>query len=525
MLLTNHHENQTISPGQGGSFVPKLEFTDRIPWENIYSDASLPELTLELRAVNERKLHWHPPAVDGRFSATFEVDAPLAFRISGYRNQDGLIPACNHNISGGVILWIESIETKAVLSAPVLPYQCDDNLMAYATIPDPGEYRAHVAGYDISEREKGAHGTIATVLAAKHSPYYFTVKSASDELMNSNSTFNLPRRKCQFSDLEGSGQGRWVECAAAGISRSECLADGWIFIPNHCRHTVTTSLDTLEQSRAIAEKRHGQPVWIVFTGTSVDRGSFHALVDHVAAVGMLEGGAMNRSVADALFEDVEDRRGRGSTTKCWGWIDVQVGSIRLSYQDARLHIHADKPRWINAAKRRWGELLSEGPDLVIFGIETNDNGPDETMRLYNRVTSQIVEAAATTQFRGLVAINPTKARIKNGGIKTAYEYMSGEPRSSVDNIRRSLDNAFDQCKSCEGIARENFIIPDELIMGWSFLFDMERPMSDKLASQHFHRYATKAVPQSGCGSRYTNKRYVIGAVVEMAYISVLFCLI
>lgn len=266
----------------------------------------------------------------------------------------------------------------------------------------------------------------------------------------------------------------------------------------------------------IAEKRHGQPVWIVFTGTSVDRGSFHALVDHVAAVGMLEGGAMNRSVADALFENVEDRRGRGSTTKCWGWIDVQIGSIRLSYQDARLHIHADKPRWINAAKRRWDELLSEGPDLVIFGVETNDNGPDETMRLYNRVTSQIVEAAATTQFRGLVAINPTKARIKNGGIKTAYEYMSGEPRSSVDNIRRSLDNAFDQCKSCEGIARENIIIPDELIMGWSFLFDMERPMSDMLASQHFHRYATKAVPQSGCGSRYTNKRYVIGAVVEMA---------
>ena len=196
-------------------------------------------------------------------------------------------------------------------------------------------------------------------------------------------------------------------------------------------------------------------------------------------------------------------------------IDIQVGSLRLSYQDARLHLMRDDQHWIAKTNERWKELLSEGPDLMVLGLEGHSNTPDD-LRTYDLVTSQIVEAAAATNFTGLVAINPTKKRILNGGIKNAYECSSGDIRSSIENVRFSLSKAFSRCKRCIDLDKNRFVVSDELLMGWSFLFNMERPMSDEIASQHFHRYVSDALPQPSCGSKHTNRRYVIGAVTEMS---------
>lgn len=97
-------------------------------------------------------------------------------------------------------------------------------------------------------------------------------------------------------------------------------------------------------------------------------------------------------------------------------IDIQVGSLRLSYQDARLHMMRDNQHWIAKTNDRWKELLSEGPDLMVLGLEGHSNTPDD-LRAYDLATSQIVEAAAATNFTGLIAVNPTKKRILNGGNK------------------------------------------------------------------------------------------------------------
>ena len=175
----------------------------------------------------------------------------------------------------------------------------------------------------------------------------------------------------------------------------------------------------------------------------------------------------------------------------------------------------DDQHWITQTKDRWKELLSEGPDLMVLGLEGHSNTPDD-LRAYDLATYQIVEAAAATNFTGLIAINPTKKRILNGGIKNAYECSSGGIRSSIENVRSSLLKALGRCEICRDLDKNRFVVSDELLMGWSFLFNMERPMSDEIASQHFHRYVTDALPRPSCGSKHTNRRYVIGAVTEMA---------
>ena len=219
-------------------------------------------------------------------------------------------------------LSLQSINNDVVLSAPALCVHSGDDLLARAQIQDPGMYRIHVVGYDLSILEAGAHGTVATILPVRNSPWYFLVKPDAVAIPSPTSAplvFNLPSRFCEFSDLEASGEGRWIKCVAAGIPPSRCLSDGWIYVPHECRHRITPTVDALEHAKEIVDKRGGKPLWIVFTGTSVDRGTFHALVDHIAAIGMMEDGTIKRSVADAIFRDVKDKRGQGSTTKCWGW--------------------------------------------------------------------------------------------------------------------------------------------------------------------------------------------------------------
>ena len=209
-----------------------------------------------------------------------------------------------------------------VLSAPALCLRSGDGLLARAQIQDPGEYRIHIVGYDLTVLGTGAHGTVATILPARNSPWTFLVQPeavAIPSLASAPTVFNFPLRFCEFSDLEVSGEGRWIQCAAAGVPPSRCLSDGWIYVPRECSHRITQTVDALKQAKEIVDKRGGKPLWIVFTGSSVDRGTFHALVDHVAAIGMIEDGMIKRSVADAIFQNVEDQRGRGSTSKCWGW--------------------------------------------------------------------------------------------------------------------------------------------------------------------------------------------------------------
>jgi hypothetical protein len=82
-------------------------------------------------------------------------------------------------------------------------------------------------------------------------------------------------------------------------------------------------------SKAIVDARgNDKPIWIVVTGSSIERGTLHAMVDflggviddweNMAELSEEESGGRT-TVADALFYKVADQHGKGSLQKCWGW--------------------------------------------------------------------------------------------------------------------------------------------------------------------------------------------------------------
>lgn len=99
--------------------------------------------------------------------------------------------------------------------------------------------------------------------------------------------------------------GTWISSTLAkhGVGRT-----GWVFQPKHCSYN-TFSFEDLMMLAALEE-----PTWLLFVGTSVQRGVFLAIVDMLLSKGQ------------------KDNFPSSALQKCWGWSDFRIGSLRVSYQ-------------------------------------------------------------------------------------------------------------------------------------------------------------------------------------------------
>jgi hypothetical protein len=94
----------------------------------------------------------------------------------------------------------------------------------------------------------------------------------------------FPRKACQDFRWR---HGRWMECKRTPLP---CVRTGWIWVPDSCHYRIITPDQMI----------NNDPVWIVFAGTSVERGSFLSLVDYVL-------GERAQNLTTSNF------------WKCWGW--------------------------------------------------------------------------------------------------------------------------------------------------------------------------------------------------------------
>jgi len=532
---------RALSIASRSKFTPQLSFTGPGTFPNphhvqvnLFIDGSVnPSTSLEEGLSQE----WHG-------TQTVEAGQEFTFVLMNF-----ITPTPGRSTQTGcpkgVIAWFESVDTKAVFAIPAFYKNGSEDLIVRTTIVDPGEYRVHLVGFQSITIEEGARGTVGDIRPIMGSPWSLEVSpktkdekasdngdgqaeeatvrtSITDHRALSHTQINAPTRVCDLSDLESSGKGRWVECDAAGIAPEQCLFDGWVYLPYNCQWDLVNTIDALEISKEIADARSGQPVWIVVTGSSIERGTLHALVDMLGSIGNYDPatGDIDGSVADALFKGINDVRGQGSTTKCWGWYDVQIGNIRLSYQDFRTVYMRDKV-FKEESLNRWSELLNEGPDLIVIG-DINQNS------YYDPFLVDMMKAVADTpSFDGVVAISPQKARLLNGGIGSSYICLPDEMQrlsdvaveaapSIAESIRAIVNKFVDDCgDSCSTVA-DRLVIADESMMSWSFIFDTEDLMSNPQFSQHFHAYTRDAVPRPPCGSVHSDRRYVVGSVTEMS---------
>lgn len=292
----------------GQRFVPRLAFTGSGVWPG--SDSV--QLRSKTGAV------W-----SGELNAT--VTQEVEFVISGL---GGDIRGCGDGQTG-VLVWIESVDKSVVVSAAALPYEAggvaNGDFVVKVRLPDAGEYRVHVVGHGATQHEAGAHGTEAKILPVAGSPWSLVVNDGVWK-RGTPTRISMPVMPCTSEDLAMAGDGRWIECQTAGIPPESCLSDGWVYVTNNCHFSSWSGVRALSTAAAVAASRGGRPVWIVLAGSSIGRGTLHALVDLAGGLGMIEN--VSKSVVENLFPipTLDGRRGYGSSAKCWGWYDVQIGA-------------------------------------------------------------------------------------------------------------------------------------------------------------------------------------------------------
>ncbi|CAM9438074.1 unnamed protein product [Scytosiphon promiscuus] len=118
----------------------------------------------------------------------------------------------------------------------------------------------------------------------------------------------------ELEDMESAfwRTGSWVSANVAAQSHG-VQRDGWVFQPKTCAYEAFSRDDILLLAGL------EEPTWLLAMGNSILRGVFLTLVDM------------------ALAEGQKDDFSTSVVKKCWGFIDIRIGNLRLSYQDLRLY--------------------------------------------------------------------------------------------------------------------------------------------------------------------------------------------
>ncbi|CAM9934848.1 unnamed protein product [Pylaiella littoralis] len=186
----------------------------------------------------------------------------------------------------------------------------DGTLTAVYECPFPGEYLVYVEDVDLKAKFEDKFRRGWPIVG---SPFSLTVSGEPSIRVD-----DLPggggEGGAEAEDAESAfwRTGSWVSSNLASKERG-VLRDGWAFQPKACAYETFT-YDDLMLLVALEE-----PTWFLAMGNSTLRGIFLTLVDMALATGQ------------------KDEFQTSVLTKCWGFVDIRIGNLRMSYQDLRLY--------------------------------------------------------------------------------------------------------------------------------------------------------------------------------------------
>ncbi|CAN0089336.1 unnamed protein product [Ectocarpus fasciculatus] len=170
----------------------------------------------------------------------------------------------------------------------------------------PGDYLVYIDEVDLSRKGEGV-----PILG---SPFSLTIAGDAPTL-DVNSLPICSSQKDFNNDIAGTfwRPGTWLSSNVASAAHG-VLRNGWVFQPKSCVFDTFSYEDLM-----LLASLDGEPTWLLVLGGSVQRGVFLTLIDMVLAAGQ------KHDMSSSVLQ------------KCWGYADVQVGNLRLTYQDMRLY--------------------------------------------------------------------------------------------------------------------------------------------------------------------------------------------
>ncbi|CAN0033491.1 unnamed protein product, partial [Ascophyllum nodosum] len=244
----------------------------------------------------ERPRSKHTAEGEGLYHATVNKRASFTIRLT---SENGKPPVDRWNVQHGLFFYVWIANEDQIFTAEVVN---EGNGILTATYESsfPGDYLVYVEAIVLSRMDEGR--------PISGSPFALTI--SGDPAVDID---GLPTCGTVQEDTTESfwKEGTWVSSNIAS-STSGVGRDGWVFQPKTCVHDMF-SYDDLMLLASLNE-----PTWLLVLGGSVQRGLFLTMVDMVLAQGQ------------------KDDFDTSPIQKCWGYADVTVGHLRLTYQDMRM---------------------------------------------------------------------------------------------------------------------------------------------------------------------------------------------
>lgn len=260
--------------------------------------------TTRLLALNTQGQYSQPQVViaphtadgEGLFQATTGQQASFTIRLVGTGDTQG--EELLRNRAGNPFIYVRIANDDQVFVAEV--ENNNNGTMTATYISDfPGQYRVYIEDVDLTTPERTSRGR-----PIEGSPFNLSISGALTLDVDA-----LPVCGTGQEDIESTfwRPGSWLSSNIASAENG-VLRNGWVFQPRTCVHD-TFAFDDLLMLASLDEV-----TWLVVLGSSVQRGVFLTLVDMVLAQGQ------------------KDHFETSAIEKCWGYANIRVGNLRLTYQ-------------------------------------------------------------------------------------------------------------------------------------------------------------------------------------------------
>lgn len=443
----------------------------------------------------------------------------------------------------GLIAIFKSADNSVRFAAPILPrkvpegqyknppevdFEESHHLYINVHVHDSGRYNAQIVGYETDDRRYTGFVKLGTF-------FLDIIPKGTDSMISDRVLVDRPEEYCQIlghqtdSKIQAmSHKGRWINCDRATYTSKtgipiQCLRDGWVWLPFDCVHRIHNSTSLID---------HYGPHWIVYSGSSIMRGTAHTTLEVFA----------EEKVKSIVFptDEIASQKvsGVGTVEKCWGWLDIEANTkLRISYLDYR-----DGSMWPNleASAKRLRNILSHNPTLLVNEIyigdttlleridssnidldealhyfnetlseDQNERFPDDTLVGYMRMLLFNLDVLRTVDTRMILVQQKTSVKKDHWeGVWCHVDQSTSSPMHhhlhQVSIWNRLLTN-MKISEEDKQLLRDRVTIWNEDMMIWPFVMDMERKLDDIQAPpRHWHRYVETA------------HRRVQGIVAEMA---------